>query len=173
MANVLNSYNQDAITQGDYFRILRIYANSHRLTREDGSVAPWIDENLNPHTGDWIARTRLKTWNNGTWSDLKGGKERGKDYNHSSFCDLVVTGLVGLRPRADDIFEVNPLVPEEEWDWFSLDNLAYHGHILTIVWDREGSRYGKGKGLTVLVDGRAIAHSDKLTRVTGRVGIPQ
>jgi hypothetical protein len=173
MANVLNSYDQNAITQGDYFRMLRIYANSHRLTREDGSVVPWIDENLNPHTGDWIARTRLKTWNNGAWSDPKGGKERGKDYNHSSFCDLVVSGLVGLRPRADDIFEVNPLVPEEEWNWFSLDNVAYHSHILTIVWDRDGSRYGKGKGLTVLVDGRAIAHSDKLTRVTGRIVIRQ
>lgn len=173
MANVLNNYDQDAITQGDYFRILKIYANSHRLTREDGSVVPWIDENLNPHTGDWVARTRLKTWNNGTWSDAKGGKERGKDYNHSSFCDLVVTGLVGLRPRADDIVEVNPLVPEEKWNWFSLDNVAYHGHILTIIWDTDGSRYGKGKGLTVLVDGRAIAHSDKLTRITGRVGIPQ
>jgi hypothetical protein len=171
MANILNSHDQDAITKGDYFEILRIYANSHRLTREDGSVVPWIDENLNPHTGDWIARTRLKTWNNGTWSDRKGGKERGKDYNHSSFCDLVITGLVGLRPRADDVVEVNPLVPEDEWDWFCLDNVAYHGHVLTIVWDKDGARYGKGKGLTVLADGRAIAHSDRLTRLTGRIGV--
>ena len=70
---------------------------------------PWIDENLNPATGDWIARTRLKTWKNGTWDAGKGGKERGKDYNHSTYCDLVITGLVGLRPRPDDTVEVNPL----------------------------------------------------------------
>ncbi len=58
---------------------------------------PWIDEDLNPLTGDWIARSRLKIWQNGTWSAEKGGVERGKDYNHSTFCDLVITGLVGLR----------------------------------------------------------------------------
>ena len=25
----------------------------------------------------------------------KGGKERGKDYNHSTFCDLIINGLIG------------------------------------------------------------------------------
>ena len=34
--------------------------------------------------------------------------ERGKDYNHSTFCDLVITGVVGLRPRADDIARGQP-----------------------------------------------------------------
>ena len=37
-------------------------------------------------------------------------------YNHSSFCDLVITGLVGLRPRADDLLEMNPLIPAGTWD---------------------------------------------------------
>ena len=82
----------------DYFETLKIYTKSHRLKREDGTVVPWIDENLNPHTGDWIARTRLKVWKNGTWDPGKGGVERGKDYNHSTYCDLIITGLVGLRP---------------------------------------------------------------------------
>jgi hypothetical protein len=67
-------------------------------------VVPWIDENLNPTNGDWIARTLLKQ----RGSEIP---ERGKDYNHSTYCDLVISGLVGLRPRADDIVEVNPLVP--------------------------------------------------------------
>jgi hypothetical protein len=26
--------------------------------------------------------------------------ERGKDHNHSTFCDLIISGLVGIRPRA-------------------------------------------------------------------------
>jgi hypothetical protein len=39
---------------------------------------------------------------------LKGGEEREKDYNHSTLCDLVISGLIGLRPRADNIIEVNP-----------------------------------------------------------------
>jgi len=39
----------------------------------------------------------------------------GDHYNHSTYCDLIITGLVGLRPRADDIVEVNPLLPESTW----------------------------------------------------------
>jgi len=61
MANLLNNYRQDVVGKRDYFHTLKTYARSHRLKREDGTVVPWIDENLNPYTGDWIARTRLKT----------------------------------------------------------------------------------------------------------------
>jgi hypothetical protein len=169
LANVLNDYPQDIVTKQDYFDTLTTYTNSHTLTREDGSVVPWIDENLNPFTGDWISRTRLKTWKDGTWDPKKGGKERGKDYNHSSYNDLIITGLVGLRPRADDTVEVNPLLPDGTWDYFCLDNVLYRGHILTIIWDKTGQRYGKGKGLTVLADGKKIAHAVSLQRVTGEL----
>lgn len=169
LANLLNGPAQDAATRKDYFETLKIYAKSHRLKRDDGTVVPWIDENLNPQTGDWISRTRLKSWKNGTWDAGKGGEERGKDYNHSTFCDLVITGLVGLRPRADDTVEVNPLLPEGTWDGFCLDHVRYHGRVLTILYDRSGDRYGRGKGLRVLVDGKEIAASDRLGRVTGRL----
>lgn len=162
LANVLNNYEQDAITKQDYFKTLKIYAQSHRRTLADGKEVSWIDENLNPFTGDWISRTRLSSWKNGTWDAGKGGRERGKDYNHSSFCDLIITGLVGLRPRADDVVEVNPLVPEGKWEWFCLDNIPYHGRTLTILWDQTGEKYGRGKGLRVFADGREIAHSDTL-----------
>ncbi|MCF7731443.1 MAG: hypothetical protein K9N23_07140 [Akkermansiaceae bacterium] len=166
LANVLNNYPQQAITARDYFDTLKIYAKSHRLKRDDGTIVPWIDENLNPHTGDWISRSRLKVWKDGTWDPGKGGVERGKDYNHSTFCDLIITGLVGLRPRADDVVEVNPLVPADIWDWFCLDQLSYHGRTLTILWDKTGTKYGKGKGLRVFADGVEIAVAAKLTRVT-------
>ena len=169
MANVLNDYEQDAIGKADYFQSLKTYTRSHHLTREDGKVVPWIDENLNPKTGDWISRTRLKSWKNGTWDAGKGGKERGKDYNHSTYCDLVITGLVGLRPRADDVVEVNPLLPEGTWDYFCLDNVSYHGRTLTILWDKSGEKYGKGKGLRVFADGREVAAADSLRRVSGRL----
>ena len=59
MANLLNDYRQDAVGRKDYLATLKIYAKSHHLTRKDGAVVPWIDENLNPFTGDWIARTLL------------------------------------------------------------------------------------------------------------------
>jgi len=172
LANLLHNYKQDVVTTADYFAMLKIYTKSHSLKREDGRIVPWIDENLNPQTGDWIARTRLKTWKNGTWDAGKGGQERGKDYNHSTYCDLIISGLVGLRPRPDDTVEVHPLVPADTWDWFCLDNVLYHGRILTILWDKTGDKYGRGKGLRAFADGREIAKSDSLGQVTGTLRSP-
>jgi glycerophosphoryl diester phosphodiesterase len=169
LANLLNNYQQDVIGKQAYFDTLSIYTRSHQLKRDDGKVVPWIDENLNPYTGDWISRTRLLAMrkDNKELFTQKGGYERGKDYNHSTYNDLIITGLVGLRPRADDVVEVNPLLPDDTWDYFCLDKVRYHGRALTIIWDRTGTRYGQGKGLTVLVDGKPVAHAATLTRVTG------
>ncbi|MBL7134023.1 MAG: discoidin domain-containing protein [Phycisphaerae bacterium] len=172
MANVLNNYTQDAVTRADYLKTLKVYTNSHRRKRTDGKVVSWIDENIDPFTGVWIARTMLLAADARRRAEGKTSnhiKERGKDYNHSSYCDLVITGLVGLRPRADDTVEVNPLVPAGEWDYFCLDHVAYHGRILTIVWDKTGKKYHRGAGLYVLVDGKEIARSKTLTRITGRL----
>jgi len=169
LANVLNSYDQDAISKADYFETLKIYTRSHYIKQEDGSVIPWIDENLNPHTGDWISRTRLKSWKDGAWSESKGGRERGKDYNHSSYCDLIISGLAGLRPQIGNIVEVNPLVPAGTWDWFCLDNVRYHGKIISVLWDRTGAKYGKGKGLSVFADGKEIARSQTIAHIRGKL----
>jgi predicted GH43/DUF377 family glycosyl hydrolase len=169
LANLLNNCEQDTISKTDYFETLKIYTKSHCLKREDGHVVSWIDENLNPYTGDWISRTRLKSWRNGTWDAGKGGKERGKDYNHSSYCDLIISGLIGLRPRPDDIVEVNPLVPTDKWEWFCLDNVLYHNRIITILWDKTGKKYNRGKGLRVFANGKEIAHLETIGRVTGRL----
>ncbi|GAP72441.1 hypothetical protein SAMD00024442_31_31, partial [Candidatus Symbiothrix dinenymphae] len=77
LANLLQTEQQKVITKKDYLDLLKVYAHSHHLKKDDGTVVPWIDENLNPFTGDWISRTRLKTWKNGTWSQEAGGVERG------------------------------------------------------------------------------------------------
>ncbi|MEI7901940.1 MAG: glycosyl hydrolase family 65 protein [bacterium] len=152
LANLLNNYHQNVLGKKDYFDTLKTYTRSHRLKAKDGVVVPWIDESLNPDTGAWIR--------NG---------DRGANYNHSTYCDLVISGLVGLRPRADDIIEVNPLVPDGTWDYFCLDGVLYHGRNITILYDKTGRRYGKGKGLQVLADGRRIAGGDKLQRLTARL----
>ena len=166
LANLLNGAPEPVIGKREYFDLLKIYAKSHHRQREDGRVVPWIDENLNPFTGDWLSRTRLKTWKSGSWSSEKGGVERGKDYNHSTFNDLVITGLAGFRPSGSRwSFEVNPLIPEGALDYFCLDDLAYQGVRLTIFWDRTGARYHRGAGLHVLENGREIASSNTLDRL--------
>jgi len=158
LANLLDNYDQSVISQNDYFDLLQIYARSQHLRLADGRIVPWIDEDLNPANGDWISRTLLQQ----RGSEIP---ERGKDYNHSTFCDLIISGLVGLRPRADEMVEVHPLAPLA-WDYFCLDQVRYHGHWLTILWDKTGTHYKKGKGLRVLADGREIAVGDSLERLT-------
>jgi len=169
LGNLLNDYRQTVVDCRAFFDTLLTYARSHRLVRDNGRVVPWIDENLNPYTGDWISRTRLKTWKGGTWSEEKGGRERGKDYNHSSFNDLIISGLVGLRPRRDNIVEVNPLLPKGTWNYFCLDKVRYHGHDLTIIWDKTGEQYARGQGLSVFSDGERIAGSTTISRVVGEL----
>jgi len=157
----VENYKQKFVTKADYFDTLKIYTRSHRLMHDDGRVVPWIDENLDPYTGQWLARLRKID------SASESKRHRGKDYNHSGYCDLIISGLIGLRPRPDHTIEVNPLVPDDTWEWFCLDNVLYHGKIITIAWDKNGTRYGKGTGLRVYADGKEIAHSVRLTRVTG------
>jgi hypothetical protein len=65
--------------------------------------------------------------------------------------------------------EVNPLLPSGTWRWFALDRIPYHGKMLAIVWDQDGTKFGKGKGLAVYADGRVIARSPQLGRVAGRL----
>lgn len=166
LANLLNAGSQQVIDKQDYLTLLQQYARSHRLIRPNGTAVPWIDEDLNPFTGDWIARTRLANWENGSWSQEKGGMERGKDYNHSTFCDLVITGLVGLRPQNSDTLVINPLLPANKWDYFCLDHVAYHGRKITVAYDKSGTRYHLGKGFNVYVDGVKKAGAPQLKKLT-------
>jgi hypothetical protein len=161
MANLLNDYEQDHVSKQDYLELLRTYARSQHLRRPNGQVIPFIDENLHPDTGEWIARNLLYGMPEAEQTQ-KGGKDRGRDYNHSTFNDLIITGLVGLRPRMDHRLEINPLVPEGSLEYFCLDHVRYHDRDLTILYDRTGSRYGKGRGLRVYADGREIGSAPAL-----------
>ena len=152
LANYLNNYSKNkSISKDDYYSLLLQYAESHKIINERGQKQNWIDENLNPFTGDWISRTRLKKWENETWSEGKGGVERGKDYNHSSFCDLILNDLLGIKPKLNSTIEINPLIPDN-WEWFAVKNINYQGKKIDIVWDENGKKFGLGKGLTIFVD---------------------
>jgi hypothetical protein len=148
LANVLRDYQQPYVTKGDYFDALVTYARSQQYRGK-----PYIGEYLDEQTGKW----------------LKPDSDRSRYYNHSTFCDLVIAGLVGLVPQEGDTVVVDPLVPADAWDWFCLDNVPYHGRTLAILWDRSGEKYDKGSGLRVFANGAEIARSDELTRVTGKL----
>ncbi|HYE53928.1 MAG TPA: glycosyl hydrolase family 65 protein [Chitinophagaceae bacterium] len=148
MANLLNNYRQDIVADSSYFNLLETYVESQYYRGR-----PYIGEYLDEKTGFW----------------LKGDQERSRYYNHSTFNDLVITGLVGLRPAEGDVITVNPLLPDNTWDWFCLDNVLYHGKIVTIIWDKTGQKYKKGQGLSVWVNGKKVAESSKLERVSGKL----
>jgi hypothetical protein len=148
LANVLRDYPPNVVTARDYFDAFLTYVESQHA---DGK--PYIGEYLNETTGQWI----------------NGANGRSRYYNHSTFADLLITGVVGLVPRADNTVEIWPLLPEGTWNWFCLDGVKYHGHTLTIIWDQDGTRYHRGKGLTVLADGKEIAHTGKLEKLTGKL----
>lgn len=175
LANHLDRDPAAVLDAAAWWKVFQCYVRSHRFRQlppepggGDGSLPrvetrqPWIDENLNPFTGDWIARTLLRQRH-------QAPEERGKDYNHSTFCDLVITGVAGLRPRDDDTLEVNPLAPARDWDYFCLEGVPYHGRSVTVLYDRTGARYGQGTGLHLMVNGRVIARRDNLGKLAGKL----
>lgn len=146
LANVLRDYPAAPVAVRAYWDAFHTYVRCHR---RDGK--PYIGEYLDETTGSWLK-----------------GEERSRYYNHSTFADHLITGVAGLRPRPDDVVEVHPLVPPRTWDWFCLDGIPYRGATLTILWDADGKRYGRGAGLSVFANGERIAHSARLERITGR-----
>ncbi|MEZ5326841.1 MAG: discoidin domain-containing protein [Verrucomicrobiales bacterium] len=145
MANLLQNYEQQIVTRADYLELLSIYSLSHRK-----NDIPYLAEALHPDTGSFEGHDAYN---------------HSEHYFHSGFNDLIITGLAGLKPRADDTVEIDPLAPAD-WPWFALDDIPYHGHNLSIFWDKDGTRYGKGQGLQLLVDGKTVATSPELQSLT-------
>ena len=127
MSNLLHSKKSKYITNKDFCEGLKTYAHS-QFIEIDGERRPWIDEVQNPFTGDWISRTML-------YSENSGDKDRGRDYNHSTFCDLIISGLVGLRTDENG-YRVEPLC-KDCLEWFTLDGVIVQGRSLSIAWDDE------------------------------------
>jgi len=68
----LNDYTQRVVTRDDYVALLKTYA----ATQHDPDGKPMVREDHHPDENRWLAQ--------------------GPNYNHSRYCDLVITGLLGL-----------------------------------------------------------------------------
>lgn len=145
LANALRDTPNMCLGKEDYYALLHQYAASFRRTLPDGRVVDWMDENMDPHNGEWLARRILESWE---WPEVKGGYERGKDYNHSMFCDLVLSGLLGIDGDGEGELSVNPLIPND-WEYFRVQNLHYCGEQYEIIYDKNGTHYGEGIGLQI------------------------
>ncbi|MBQ7362951.1 MAG: hypothetical protein IJW48_00710 [Clostridia bacterium] len=160
LANLLRDYEQGVMTKADYYELLHRYAACHYIER-DGVRELWIDENLDPFTGEWLARKIMIAGGRADW-------DRGVDYNHSTFCDLVISGLAGVS-LSDGALTVEPLFTESDLSYLCLDGVKYGDKFITVVYDRDGKRYGRGVGLSVFVDGELSAHSENIERLDIRL----
>jgi sucrose-6-phosphate hydrolase SacC (GH32 family) len=189
-ANLLHDHGstQTALTFVQYATLLTQYARQHTQIpapsynppdqpESDPDKRPLnesmhVYELLHPDEGYWIDRYRtafcngVDKYHNATaCSPTQDGPQPfhdiGVDYFHSSYVDLVLSGLVGIRPRANGTVVVSPLLPATTRH-FAVDHVLCHGQILSIFFDRDGSRYGRGPGLNVLANGNQVAHAPRL-----------
>jgi hypothetical protein len=145
LANLLNGPTQDVMIKDNYLQLLKVYARTHRKHGR-----PYLAEAADPDTGSW---------------EGYDSPNHSEHYFHSGYADLIITGLAGLRPRSDDVLEVNPLFPDD-WRYFALDHVPYRGRRVAIVWDKDGRRYGRGSGLRILAGGKTLASAPTLGRLT-------
>ncbi|MBE6700571.1 MAG: hypothetical protein E7582_01590 [Ruminococcaceae bacterium] len=143
--NLLENYEQEYLTYTDFYKMVSDYAKMHYRVMEDGKKICWIDEVKDPITDEWSSRKVLENWG---WPERKGGVERGRDYNHSAFCHIVLRGVLGIKSNMGKL-EVTPNIPEN-WDYFLVDNLWIDGVCYKVLYDKTGKRYGEGEGLKII-----------------------
>jgi len=153
------------LSREQYVSMLLDYARQHTATfAADDTASPvgsgHIFENLHPDLGYWNNRQQMY------WSEAPM-RDMGNDYLHSTFCDLVLSGLLGIRPQsgANNTVLVTPLAARSgpaAWEHFAADHVLVRGRVLSVVWDSSGTAYGRGKGFRVLVDGEVAAWREDL-----------
>jgi hypothetical protein len=151
LANVLDHYPktsaQGVIKAEDFMNLLSQYTNLHYNKNRGGYLN--LEEDYFPDTGRAIV-----------------GLDRSSHYFHSSYIDLVISGLVGIRPSADDVLNINPLAVNLRY--FRLEGVLYHGNEISVQWDVDGSRYGT-QGLLIEVNNKTAAKSSRLQRLSVQI----
>ncbi len=141
--NFLENSTSEVLSYHDLYGYIKKYAEMH-YRNIDGKSINFIDEVMSPREQIWTSREILKQ---SGWLPDKGGYERGKDYNHSTFIDLVIRGLIGVKESSDQLI-AEPHV-QGIWSWFKLENISFHKKSYTIYYDENGTKFGKGIGVII------------------------
>lgn len=149
LSSTLRNYPTAGLTAHDYKRMLYW---SGWLEYVGGNGA-WPDSNEFLNT--WNPATQQIDYRSWIHYDFLA------NYNWT-----IVEDIAGLRPRTDTTIELIPI--DIGWDYFVLDQIPYHGHRLTISWNRPGSPslHGLPSGYSLYVDGRHVFTIDALLPVT-------
>lgn len=149
MANTLRHYEHGVLSKE---KLYDLFASFTRVQYKDQDRRiPWTGEFYDGDDGKW--------------------KTDQRDYNHSTWIDPLISDLIGIVPRNDDVLEIDPLVPKEAWSWYVLDGQSYRGHDITIAYDKTGSHIAPGfKGYAVYLDGKLIEHTSRPKHVLFDMG---
>lgn len=150
---------ENSVVYKGYAKYLRDYKKTS-TTAEKELLYDYIAKLAKMH-GD-------KELNIGEWYIPSDGKTFGgeRDYFHSTFPDIIIEDLLGFKSSHQNKFSVSPLLPENEWDFFYLGNIRYHGHDVDIVWKKDWypNKPGKQSKLCIWVDGKLAASSASLNQ---------
>lgn len=125
--NLLHDYRHTgAVTPQAYMDLLTIYVRTQMKEDE-----PYVAEFHHPDQPVWVVDRPIS-----------------QHYFHSSFCDLVLTGLLGIRRQGSGAWSVRPL-PGLPWTWWRVEGLPYEGRRCDIQFDVDGRKFGQARGLTI------------------------
>jgi hypothetical protein len=149
LSSTLRNYPAAGFTAHDYQRML-YWTGWLEFVGGDGA---WPDSN--EFLNSWNPSTEQIDYRSWIHYDFLG------NYNWT-----IVEDVAGLRPRTDTTIELNPI--DIGWDYFVLDQIPYHGHSLTIAWNRPGTapQHGLPSGYSLYVDGHLAFTIDALSPVT-------
>ncbi len=116
----------------------------HMMFFDHDVTRPNTFEHYNPHTG---------------YPSIYRGID---DYQHSWVVDLIIKYVCGLRPRNDNILQIEPL--DFGLSYFTLDRVYYRKHWIRIVW-RQEKIDDEVVGLTIYVDKKQVAFSPTLRKI--------
>jgi len=150
-------------------KLLEQYAKQHITTRKQHPNDPWdhrmplVSENFHADEGFWIDRMigfnkgKINTQTNKVGQRLD--RNRGVDYFHSTFNDIILSYFFGIRPLKDGAILVSPVVGQDI-SRFAVDRVRIAGAELAVLFDPTGSHYRRPRytppcaGLCVYVDGK-------------------
>lgn len=88
-----------------------------------------------------------------------------KDYFHSYYNDVLIRRVVGLMPEDSDTLTISPI--DMGWSYWVIENVAYRNHQISIAWNAAFVTEKEViNGLRIMIDGRLVAHSATLERLS-------
>ncbi|CAL8125673.1 unnamed protein product [Orchesella dallaii] len=92
-------------------------------------------------------------------------------YAHSTYIDNVLGDLLGIEPQSENSFVISPLIPSS-WSFFIVENLLYHSHNITVLYDSDGSKYNLGAGMKIFLNGELAASQPQVGRMSLNIPPP-